>query len=160
MKQLVLESKEEASEFELTPHQEYQEGTKPRKLSPKHELLLRLVAAGDSVELAGAKCGLSYGHARVIITSAPGQYYLNTLQNALDAEFKALYQDVIQTIKDGLQFTEPQIRLAAASLWLKSEKSKLIIAFTAEDSIRKLVDGEAEEAEEAEITKKGVDIDD
>jgi hypothetical protein len=64
----------------------------------------------------------------------------------LDEEFKALYKDSIQALREGLQSQDLKIKLDTADKYLKYAKElKVNLVLSAEDLIKAIKDGKVTE---------------
>jgi len=115
----------------------------PVGLTPKNRQALRLYATGMTRDEVVEAVGIKKGSFEIMVTQPWAQEYLRKVYEELDQEFQYLYKEVIDTIRDGLGHPDHQIKLAAASLWLRTNKQqKVSLEITAEDVIAKLLNRE------------------
>jgi hypothetical protein len=66
-----------------------------------------------------------------------------SIQAEKDIHFQSLYGKVVDTLNLALDHPDPQVALAGANLWLRSNKgTKIEVVLTAEDVVRKIMSGE------------------
>jgi hypothetical protein len=66
-----------------------------------------------------------------------------SIQTEKDIHFQSLYGKVVDTLNLALEHPDPQVALAGANLWLRSNKgSKIEVVLTAEDVVKKIMSGE------------------
>jgi hypothetical protein len=66
------------------------------------------------------------------------------VRNELEDKFQAQFRKVVNVLDQGLDHPEPQIALAAANLWLKTNRgSKVEVKVTAEDLVAQIMGGGA-----------------
>ena len=126
---------EELEEQSLTPKREYCQG-----LNAKHKLAIRLVAGGLSRSEAAQAAKISLSRLNVVMMTSPARSYLNQCLQELDEEFQMQFRKVVSTIEEALACGDMNLRLAAAALWLKTNRTqKVQVEITAEDVVQKLL---------------------
>ena len=122
-------------EQSLTPKREYCQG-----LNAKHKLAIRLVAGGLSRSEAAQAAKISLSRLNVVMMTSPARSYLNQCLQELDEEFQMQFRKVVSTIEEALACGDMNLRLAAAALWLKTNRTqKVQVEITAEDVVQKLL---------------------
>ena len=122
-------------EQSLTPKREYCQG-----LNAKHKLAIRLVAGGLSRSEAAQAAQISLSRLNVVMMTSPARSYLNQCLQELDEEFQMQFRKVVSTIEEALACGDMNLRLAAAALWLKTNRTqKVQVEITAEDVVQKLL---------------------
>lgn len=129
-------------------------------LRPQHKLALRLLAAGMTREEVAQATRLSLSRIGQLVHSERGRRYLQEVEAELEEQFRYLYRGVIEALREGLQHSDPTVRLAAASLWLRAQKNKVRVEFSAEDVVQQLLrqGGLQEQGQEQEQVEVGVEI--
>ena len=129
------EAQEEQEAQSLTPKREYCQG-----LNAKHKLAIRLVAGGLSRSEAAQAAQISLSRLNVVMMTSPARSYLNQCLQELDEEFQMQFRKVVSTIEEALACGDMNLRLAAAALWLKTNRAqKVQVEITAEDVVQKLL---------------------
>ncbi len=130
--------KEEMAKVEVI-HDELEEAAKielaSKPMDPRYELAIRMyhTGAGSQAEVA-SRCKISLSHFNSILRSDQGQLIANRVKAELDTEFQALYKKVITVLNGGLESADDNIAIAAANLWLRTNKgNKVIYGVTTED---------------------------
>ena len=129
------QKEQEQKEQSLTPKREYCQG-----LNAKHKLAIRLVAGGLSRSEAAQAAQISLSRLNVVMMTSPARSYLNQCLQELDEEFQMQFRKVVSTIEEALACGDMNLRLAAAALWLKTNRTqKVQVEITAEDVVQKLL---------------------
>ena len=129
------QEQEELEQQSLTPKREYCQG-----LNAKHKLAIRLVAGGLSRSEAAQAAKISLSRLNVVMMTSPARSYLNQCLQELDEEFQMQFRKVVSTIEEALACGDMSLRLAAAALWLKTNRAqKVQVEITAEDVVQKLL---------------------
>ena len=122
-------------EQSLTPKREYCQG-----LNAKNKLAIRLVAGGLSRSEAAQAAQISLSRLNVVMMTSPARSYLNQCLQEFDEEFQMQFRKVVSTIEEALACGDMNLRLAAAALWLKTNRTqKVQVEITAEDVVQKLL---------------------
>jgi len=132
---MEAQEQEELEQQSLTPKREYCQG-----LNAKHKLAIRLVAGGLSRSEAAQAAQISLSRLNVVMMTSPAWSYLNQCLQELDEEFQMQFRKVVSTIEEALACGDMSLRLAAAALWLKTNRTqKVQVEITAEDVVQKLL---------------------
>jgi len=135
MEEQEAQEQEELEQQSLTPKREYCQG-----LNAKHKLAIRLVAGGLSRSEAAQAAKISLSRLNVVMMTSPARSYLNQCLQELDEEFQMQFRKVVSTIEEALACGDMNLRLAAAALWLKTNRTqKVQVEITAEDVVQKLL---------------------
>lgn len=124
----------------------------PNVWTPAHRLVLRLRASGKPTDEIADETGFSEAMVRKLCNSPTGKAYIEAVYQDLDAEFKAMYGEVVSTTRKWIKCADPQISLTAINLWSKINgkfTQKVEVKVTAEDVVRKLVQEDASVAANA-----------
>jgi hypothetical protein len=107
------------------------------KLDTRAELGLRLFASGTRLSDAAKIAGTRPQKIRKLLETDQGKDTLKKIRLELDEEFKSLYRDSIEVLRQGLKSPDPQIKHKAADTFLKYAKEiNLNVVLTAEDLVR------------------------
>lgn len=106
------------------------------------ELGLRLFASGYRLKEASALAGCSPQRIRDLLSTDHGRLTMQHIRLELDEEFKALYKDSIQALREGLASQDLKIKLDTADKYLKYAKElKVNLVLSAEDLIKAIKEG-------------------
>jgi len=123
----------------------FKNGKKPlKRLSGAHLTAISLHVAGLTNNQIAALLGKSPAWVSVILSDPLSQREIDKKLSLLDQEFKALFSDVVQAIRDGLSSDQRiQDRLSAADKWLKAHgryaQKREEEGATAEDVIQQVI---------------------
>lgn len=116
------------------------------KLDTRAEMGLRLFASGTPLVQAAALAKTKPQKIRALLQTEQGKETLKHIRLELDEEFKALYRDSIQVLRENLHSADPTIKMKAADTFMKYAKEiNLNVVLTAEDLVRQLMKGEVKE---------------
>ena len=122
------------------------ERSKGLRLDTRAELGLRLFASGFRLKEAAQVSGSSPSRIRALLSTDHGKLTMQHIRLELDEEFKALYKDSIQALREGLQSQDLKIKLYTADKYLKYAKElKVNLVLSAEDLIKAIKDGKVTE---------------
>ncbi len=122
------------------------ERAKGVRLDTRAELGLRLFASGFRLKEAATVSGSSPSRIRALLSTDHGKLTMQHIRLELDEEFKALYKDSIQALREGLQSQDLKIKLDTADKYLKYAKElKVNLVLSAEDLIKAIKDGKVTE---------------
>lgn len=122
------------------------ERSKGLRLDTRAELGLRLFASGFRLKEAAQVSGSSPSRIRALLSTDHGKLTMQHIRLELDEEFKALYKDSIQALREGLQSQDLKIKLDTADKYLKYAKElKVNLVLSAEDLIKAIKDGKVTE---------------
>jgi hypothetical protein len=113
-----------------------------RRLKPLQEQALRMYAIGkydwdEARVAAGVKSKAEWS---LILNSQAGQAVVSEVRGILEDKFQAQFSKVVDVLGQGLDHPDPQVALASASLWLKTNRgSKVEVKITAEDLVAQLM---------------------
>ncbi len=121
------------------------EDNSPKILTPKMKGALRILACGYSPLFAAQQTGYSIYRVRELQNCESGKIYMSQIATGLDNDFQLLYGQVISSLRDGLNYPDPKIRLASASLWgkMSGKFKQTIVTESAEDVVKRLIEAEA-----------------
>lgn len=116
----------------------------PAYLKPKQEQAVVLYTLGKltTLEEAAAWAGIKKDRFSVILNSPAGQATVARVRGELDFKYQALYSKFIDVVSQALDHPNPQVALAGASLFAKTqigEKHKYEIS--AEDVVKQIMAG-------------------
>lgn len=119
-----------------------------KKLKPIHFKIIAMYCSGLKVAEIASQTGYAPPRVSQILADPLAKQAMEIMFADLDRDFQAMYSDVLQVIRDGLNDKDPNVRLQAAEKWLRahnkmgSKGNELAgdKALTAEDVIAKLLD--------------------
>lgn len=88
----------------------------------RHQFVIGLACSGYSPEEISELSGYGVGTIYQILRSDEAKSQLKQLMSVYDDQFKRLYPKVVQSIGDGLDYPDPDVRHKNAALWLKYNK--------------------------------------
>lgn len=108
--------------------------------------VLHLHLAGRTIPEIKRLTGYSVGMIYRILGDEKVQHVRQQLLEHTQREFEALFADVVQVVREGLEDPDPRIRLEATNQWLKAhgkfrEGSVNIENITAEDVVFQILQG-------------------
>jgi hypothetical protein len=111
------------------------------KLDTRAELGLRLFASGMRLSDAAKIAKTHPRKIRKLLATDQGKDTMKAIRLELDEEFKALYRDSIQVLREGLKSTDPAIKHKSADTYLKYAKDLNVnVVLSAEDLVRVIRD--------------------
>lgn len=119
-----------------------------KKLKPVHFKIIAMYASGLKVGEIAQQVGYTPVRVSQILGDPLARRTMEIMFEDLDRDFQAMYTDVLQVIRDGLQDKDINVRLQAAEKWLKahgkaggtSRAEESDKSLTAEDIIAKLLE--------------------
>lgn len=129
--------------------------TKAKSLSPiaEHVVRLWMIGFGD-VEIIAREMKVTSNYIRQVLKCAPAKKLMESLRAEIEEEFQNMQRKVNVILQDSFEHDDIGVRLAGASLWLKSNKNKVEVTLSAEDIVANLLnEKKSEESEESEPKK-------
>ena len=103
----------------------------------------RLFFCGFHLEDAAEKANVTPRRLRAFLKTDKGKVLAKDVTSELDEEFKGLYGDAIEVLRDGMRNPKAEIRLNAANSALRYLKEiKVNVELSAEDLVQKIMKGE------------------
>jgi len=116
---------------------------KLKKLRPWHHTIIRMHLAGIPAKEISRLTGRNYAYIHIVLNDPLSQEHIRRAANLHEMHFGALYGNVVDGIRDGLQEEQPvRVRLRAAEIYLKEKErqdGKVDDKETAEDVVAKIV---------------------
>lgn len=140
--EIIVEGVPEIVEVEIPFYYIEPERGKGINLDTRAELGLRLFASGYTMVEAAKIAKTKPLRIRRLMQTDAGQQTLKNIRLELDEEFKALYRESIEALRQGLDSKDLRVKMDAADKYLKYAKDlRVNLVLTAEDLIRKIRDG-------------------